>query len=114
MRQWPGVLCVALLTSTAARPQAPLVVLPEPLVVDERVLPRQGPVTAWAGGFGSAMALHPHRPAHVYLLADRGPNTGTGRDDEKRFLRPAHAPRIGLFRPDGLRLRRVREIVLRD
>jgi hypothetical protein len=84
------------------------------LVLDERVLMRHGDITVWAGGFGSAMARHPQHPDLFYFLSDRGPNTGTGREDEKRFLRPAHAPRIGLFRREGARLRKVREILLRD
>jgi hypothetical protein len=84
------------------------------LVLDERVLMRQGALAVWAGGFGSAMAPHPHRPGFFYFLADRGPNAGTGREDEKVFLRPSHAPRIGLFRREDARLRRVREILLRD
>ena len=84
------------------------------LVLDERVLMRHGALTVWAGGFGSAMAPHPQRPGLFYFLSDRGPNAGTGREDEKVFLRPSHAPRIGLFRREGARLRRVREILLRD
>jgi hypothetical protein len=84
------------------------------LVLDERVLMRHGALTVWAGGFGSAMARHPTRPGLFYFLSDRGPNADTGRPDEKVFLRPSHAPRIGLFRRDGARLRREREILLRD
>ena len=84
------------------------------LVLEERVLLRRGALTVWAGGFGSAMAAHPHRPDHFYFLSDRGPNAGTGREDEKVFLHPTYAPRIGLFRLEGARLRRVREIPLRD
>ena len=87
---------------------------PTELVLDESVLQRHGVLTVWAGGFGSAMAPHPSRPGLFYFLSDRGPNAGTGREDEKVFLRPSHAPRIGLFRREGARLRRVREILLRD
>ena len=84
------------------------------LVLDQRVLMRRGALTVWAGGFGSAMAAHPQHADHFYFLSDRGPNAGTGREDEKVFLRPSYAPRIGLFRREGARLRRVSEILLRD
>jgi hypothetical protein len=84
------------------------------LVLDERALMRHGALTVWAGGFGSAMAPHPTRAGLFYFLSDRGPNADTGRPDEKVFLRPSHAPRIGLFRREGARLRLVREIPLRD
>ena len=75
---------------------------------------RRRGLTVWAGGFGSAMALHPGRSDLFYFLTDRGPNAGTGREDEKVFLQPSYAPRVGLFRRDGARLRLVREILLRD
>jgi hypothetical protein len=84
------------------------------LVLDQRVLMRQGKVTVWAGGFGSAMARHPQLADHFYFLSDRGPNAGTGGEDEKVFLQPSYAPRIGLFRREGARLRWVRDILLRD
>jgi hypothetical protein len=105
------LLCAALAMAPATpRTEPPA----DELVLDERVLMRQGALAVWAGGFGSAMAPHPQRPDLFYFLSDRGPNAGTGKEDEKVFLRPAHAPRIGLFRREGARLRRVREILLRD
>src|SRR5687768_8025751 len=113
-RRWPCVLCagIPMALSTGAT-AAPLTANQE-LLLDQRVLMRQGKVTVWAGGFGSAMAPHPSLADHFYFLSDRGPNAGTGREDEKVFLQPSYAPRIALFRRQGARLRRVREILLRD
>jgi hypothetical protein len=108
----PLLLCFALTMAPTA--ESPSSYAASELVLDERVLMRHGALTVWAGGFGSAMAPHPQKPDHFYFLSDRGPNAGTGREDEKVFLRPGHAPRIGLFRREGTRLRRVREILLRD
>jgi hypothetical protein len=107
----PYLLCAALAMALETPPTEPPA---DELVLDERVLLKRGALEVWAGGFGSAMAPHPRRPDLFYFLSDRGPNAGTGREDEKVFLRPSHAPRIGLFRREGARLRRVREILLRD
>jgi len=87
---------------------------PAEWTLDERVILRHRGLSVWGGGFGSAMAPHPQQPDLFYFLSDRGPNAGTGREDEKVFLQPDYAPRIGLFRREGGRLRRVREILLRD
>jgi len=113
MRRPASILCAVLAMAPPPHTTAAAGDATE-LVLDERVLLRHGALTVWAGGFGSAMAAHPSRPGHFYFLADRGPNAGTGREDEKVFLRPSHAPRIGLFRREGARLRKVREILLRD
>src|SRR5687768_2571856 len=109
-----SLLCSALAMASATDGTASSASEPSELVLDERVLLRHGGLTAWSGGFGSAMAPHPSRPGFFYFLSDRGPNAGTGREDEKVFLRSSHAPRIGLFRREGTRLRLVREILLRD
>lgn len=114
MRSPPGLVCAALAMALSSHTTASPPGEATELVLDERVLMRHGALTVWAGGFGSAMAAHPTRPGLFYFLTDRGPNAGTGREDEKVFLRPSHAPRIGLFRREGTRLRRVREILLRD
>lgn len=82
--------------------------------VDRSVLGRARGVSFYQGGFGSALSVHPTRAGHFFLLTDRGPNVGTGREDEKVFLRPGYAPRIGLFAREGGRLRLVRSVVLRD
>ena len=109
-----SLLCSALAMASATDGTASSASEPSELVLDERVLLRHGGLTVWSGGFGSAMAPHPSRPGFFYFLSDRGPNAGTGREDEKVFLRSSHAPRIGLFRREGTRLRLVREILLRD
>jgi hypothetical protein len=114
MRRSLCLCCVALAMAPSADITASSPGETTELVLDERVLMRHGALTVWAGGFGSAMATHPTRAGLFYFLSDRGPNADTGRPDEKVFLRPSHAPRIGLFRREGARLRRVREILLRD
>ena len=114
MRRSAYLVCAALAMTPSTRTTASGPVEPTELILDERVLLRRGSLSVWGGGFGSAMAPHPHQPDLFYFLSDRGPNAGTGREDEKVFLQPAYAPRIGLFRREGARLRRVREILLRD
>ncbi len=70
------------------------------------------------GGFGSAMARHPHRRDHFYALTDRGPNAATAPGTSPPgiiFVTPEYTPRIGEFRmlPGG-RVELVRTILLKD
>jgi hypothetical protein len=106
-------LAVTALGASRTPPPGDRASWPARLTLDTRVVVRAGRLTAW-GGFGSAMAVHPHDPDLLYFLSDRGPNTNTGRENEKLFLQPSYAPRIGLFRRVGSRFRRVSEIPLRD
>jgi hypothetical protein len=81
------------------------VVATRTLAVEElRVLTTWNGVPVRHGGFGSDLALDPRDSDVFYLLADRGPNFDTPRDDEKGFAVPRFTPRIGRFRRQGERL----------
>src|SRR5689334_18202665 len=51
-------------------------------------------VTAYHGGYGSALAQRPGRPDVFYSLTDRGPNIG-GSGNDKLFVAPDFHPQVG-------------------
>ncbi|PQA54090.1 esterase-like activity of phytase family protein [Siphonobacter curvatus] len=75
---------------------------------------RNLPITAYNGGFGSAMAVDPNDPQIFYLLTDRGPNTDGVGSDAKVFPVPDFAPQIGKFRLEGGELKLIETIELKD
>jgi hypothetical protein len=103
----PAVVLVLALTPTATA-SVEVVTLPA------RVLTRARGVRVYEGGFGSDLCAHPRDEGRFYLITDRGPNFGTGKEDEKVFVLPAWAPRIGLFARRGRAFRRIETVVLRD